>query len=273
MNELQPDQFAERWDVSASRYEATFEPFTTDIARTALGMSPIERGAHAIDIGAGPGGFALELARRGAARVLAVDFSPAMVERIRARAAAASLPAVEARVMDGQALEVPDGAFDVAWSVFGVILFPDADRGFAEMRRVLRDDGCATIVAWTAPERYELMNVLTEIIAAAAPDFAPPKSVPAQLRFKDAEVLDEAMRRAGFRSVEIAPVTGRWQIRDARSLVDNIAFAPGMAALFDALGADRAKRVRDGLLRELEGRHGPGSFALAAQAYLAKALA
>lgn len=231
------------------------------------------RGAHAIDIGAGSGGFALELARRGAAHVLAVDFSPAMVERIRARAAAASLPAVEACVMDGQALEVADGAFDAAWSVFGVILFPDADRGFSEMRRVLRDDGRASIVAWTAPERYELMSLLMEVIAATGPGLAPPRSLPAQLRFKDADVLAKALRRAGFRHVEIVPVTGRWRIPGARSLVDNMAFAPGMAALLGALGADRAKRMQGELLRKLESRYGPGPFVLAGQAHVATALA
>ncbi len=273
MTELQPDQIAERWNVSVLHYEGTFEPFTADFAHAALDTSPIGRGAQAIDIGAGPGGLALELARRSAARVLAVDFSPAMVERIRARAAAEGLTAVEARVMDGQALDIADEAFDLAYSIFGIILFPNADRGFSEMRRVLRPGGRAAIVAWTAPERYELMSLLAKVIAAAAPDFAPPKSLPAQLRFKDAQVLDEALRRAGFSNVKIVPVTGHWQIPDARSLVDNIGFAPGMAALFGALGADRAKRVQGGLLRALEARHGRGSFVLTAEAHLATALA
>ncbi len=105
------------------------------------------------------------------------------------------------------------------------------------------------------------------------PDFPPPKNLPAQLRFKDRLVLDEALRRAGFRDIDIAPVTGHWQIRHARWLVDSIAFAPGMAALFDALGRDRAARVRNGLLHDLEVRHGRGPFVLTGEAHLATGLA
>ena len=40
--------------------------------------------------------------------------------------------------MDGEALDFPAASFDAALSVFGVILFPDAARGLAEMRRVVR---------------------------------------------------------------------------------------------------------------------------------------
>jgi 2-polyprenyl-3-methyl-5-hydroxy-6-metoxy-1,4-benzoquinol methylase len=53
--------------------------------QTLAGCAPIE-GKSVIDIGCGPGHYGVELARRGAARVLGVDFAPGMIDLARARA-------------------------------------------------------------------------------------------------------------------------------------------------------------------------------------------
>jgi 2-polyprenyl-3-methyl-5-hydroxy-6-metoxy-1,4-benzoquinol methylase len=53
--------------------------------RTLAGCSPIE-GKSVIDIGCGPGHYGVELARRGAARVLGVDFAPGMIDIAKQRA-------------------------------------------------------------------------------------------------------------------------------------------------------------------------------------------
>ena len=56
---------------------------------------------------------------------------------------------VRAAVM---ALGLPDGSFDAAISVFGIILFPDADVGMRELARVLKPSARAAIVTWTETE-------------------------------------------------------------------------------------------------------------------------
>jgi len=53
--------------------------------RTLAGCAPIA-GKTVIDIGCGPGHYGVELARRGAARVLGVDFAPGMIEIAKQRA-------------------------------------------------------------------------------------------------------------------------------------------------------------------------------------------
>ena len=58
--------------------------------RTLAGCVPIE-GKTVIDIGSGPGHYAVALAARGAARVLGVDFAPGMIEIARQRAASAGV--------------------------------------------------------------------------------------------------------------------------------------------------------------------------------------
>jgi ubiquinone/menaquinone biosynthesis C-methylase UbiE len=54
-----------------------------------------------------------------------------------------------AEVMDGQDVKLPDGSFDVALSDFAVILFPDIERGLAEMHRVLESGGRIALSAWS----------------------------------------------------------------------------------------------------------------------------
>jgi SAM-dependent methyltransferase len=59
-------------------------------ARTMAGCEPIA-GASVLDVGCGPGHYAIELARRGAGRVVGVDFADGMIELARRQAAAAGV--------------------------------------------------------------------------------------------------------------------------------------------------------------------------------------
>ncbi len=105
---------------------------------------------------------------------------------------------IDAAVMDGMALDLPDASFDAALSVFGIILFPDAERGMREIARVLKPGGRAAIVTWTEPERYELAARLMAAIAAVRGPQAAPASLPAQLRYRDPEDFRRLLSDAGL---------------------------------------------------------------------------
>lgn len=133
----------DHWDTAAQHYEKTAHPFTARYAEAALARVPLTPESRVLDVAAGTGALALVAARTGA-RVLATDFSPGMVARI----AAANVPNVEARVMDGQALALDDGSFDAVFSIFGVIMFPDWRKGLAEMARVTHSGGYGVVATW-----------------------------------------------------------------------------------------------------------------------------
>jgi len=265
---LQPDQKPELWGDHVAVYEEVFEPLTNAFASHALDELDLSPGDLLIDVGAGAGGAALMAAACGA-DVVAIDASPHMVARIIARANGAPGIAgrVHADVMDGMALGLPDGSFDAAISVFGVILFPDADRGMREITRVLKPGGRAAIVTWTETERYELAARLLGAIAAVRGPQPPPTSLPAQLRFRDEPALRRLLGDAGLTVEAIVRVEQRWRMASARWLADHIAFAPGMAAMVGALGTDRAP-VLDTFVAALERDQGRGEVALSAVAHI-----
>jgi ubiquinone/menaquinone biosynthesis C-methylase UbiE len=266
--ELQPDQQPAMWDDHVCVYETVFEPFTmgfADRAASTLHLRPHDR---VLDVAAGSGGAALALAARGYP-VTAIDASVKMVERMRARAAARDV-AVDVQLMDGQALTFPAASFDGALSVFGVILFPAAERGLCEMRRVVRPGGRVAVVTWTEPQSYELAAELGRAIQSVWAD-RPLPPLPAQLRYREEADFRKLFRDAGFPDVTIETVRSVLKAPSARWLADRIAFAPGMAALVGGLGERRAAAL-DVFVKNLETQWGEGEVVLAGVGFIGTAI-
>jgi ubiquinone/menaquinone biosynthesis C-methylase UbiE len=262
-DELQPDQQAARWDDHVVLYEEVFEPLSLAFAREAIARLDLRPGERVLDVAAGAGGAALEVAAAGA-RVTAVDGSPRMFERIVARAREARIE-IDARVMDGHALAFPDASFDAAISIFGVILFPDAPKGLGEMRRVVRPGGRVAVITWTQPQRYELASTLRETIQALGADTGAPDALPAQLRFVDPEAFRQLFGQAGLGDVVIETVEAHLTAPSARWLADRIQFAPGMGAWISRLG-ERREAVIEAFAARIEAAQGTGPVRLGAVA-------
>lgn len=233
---LEPDQVAARWDEHAAIYEAVFEPFTVALSGPALAFLQAVPGQSVLDVGAGPGGLALALARSGHG-VTAIDAAPAMVARIAERAAAAGLD-IDARVGDAMRLQFGAATFDAAISAFAIVLLPDAPGALRELARVVRRRGRIAVVTWTEPDKYELAAMLGAAIAEACPD-RPRPPLPAQLRYRERQAFLALFSAAGLPPPQIEVVEAHLEAPSAHWLLENISFAPGMAALMASLGRHR----------------------------------
>jgi predicted HD phosphohydrolase len=91
--------------------------------------------------------------------------------------------------------------------------------------------------------------------------------VPAQLRYTEPDALAALLRAGGFGSVAVTRVEAALQAASARSLASGLDFAPGMAALLDGLGDDRAA-VEAAFADALEADQGVGPVALGAVAQI-----
>jgi SAM-dependent methyltransferase len=116
-------------------------------AEAALDFAGVRADERLLDVACGSGNAALAAAARGAT-VTGVDPSSGLLEQAAARA---SEQGVEAVWLEGtaDALPVPDDAFDVAVSVFGVIFSPQPAIAAAEMVRSVRSGGTIAVTGWT----------------------------------------------------------------------------------------------------------------------------
>lgn len=96
-------------------------------------------GMEILDIGTGPGFFAIIMSQAGN-KVTAIDCTEAMLREARANAEAAGVTP-DFRVADGQNLEFADGSFDLIISRNVTWTLIDAQRAYSEWQRVLRPDG------------------------------------------------------------------------------------------------------------------------------------
>jgi len=94
-------------------------------------------GKHLLDIGCGTG-FWLPRYGEHAARVTGVEPDPALLERARSRPAPASVSVVSG---SAEHLPLPDASVDVAHARFAYFFGAGAEKGLAEVRRVLRPGG------------------------------------------------------------------------------------------------------------------------------------
>ncbi len=144
-NAATPDEIGAMFDAIAPRYDllnALISGFQEPRwRRRAIDATGVGRGMAAIDVATGTGKVAEGLADRVGTfgRVVGVDISGGMIER--ARAAYRDRVELEFLSGDALALPAPDGSFDAATIAFGMRNLSDYERGFVEMRRVVRAGG------------------------------------------------------------------------------------------------------------------------------------
>jgi SAM-dependent methyltransferase len=101
-------------------------------------MLPAIEGRRIVDLGCGFGWFCRWAAEQGAAEVLGLDRSSAMLDRARAFGAQ---PGITYREADLEQLSLPEARFDFAFSALALHYLADAGRFFAAVHRALAPGG------------------------------------------------------------------------------------------------------------------------------------
>lgn len=137
--DLDKDMVIQAYGRWAPVYDLVFGPVFRTGRRAAIEAA--ERvGGRILEVGVGTGLSLPHYARTN--RVFGVDISAAMLERARERVAKQHLHHVEGLdVMDAEALEFPDAAFDVVVAQYVVTAVPHPERALDEFARVVRPGG------------------------------------------------------------------------------------------------------------------------------------
>jgi SAM-dependent methyltransferase len=122
--------------------------------RQAFRMIPPVTHPRILDVGCGPGGPTLELARLSDGEIIGLDIHrPSLDElarRIQAAGLAERVHVVNCSLLD---MDFPDGSFDIIWSE-GSIHVIGFERGLKEWHRFIRPDGFLVIhdMVWLRPD-------------------------------------------------------------------------------------------------------------------------
>ncbi|WP_439816591.1 class I SAM-dependent methyltransferase [Zavarzinia sp. CC-PAN008] len=255
--EPMPVQRAATWDASVADYASLAEPFTAQYAVQALALAGGGRpGQRILDVAAGTGALTMPAAQAGAS-VLAVDFSAGMVAHLDQRLRLAGLDALgcAARVMDGQALDLPDGGFDAAFSIFGVMMFPDFRKGLAEMARVLRPGGTACLAVWTRSDGAGPAPILGEVLRDLFPQIQRPVPPPGMQILITPDGLAAELGAVGLVEVAVTRIHGSWHAPSADWAVDNATLMFRQSPVYAALSAEDRQRLAEALRARMKADH------------------
>jgi ubiquinone/menaquinone biosynthesis C-methylase UbiE len=256
----------EPWNLVAADYVDIAMPLLGLFGEVAIERAAIGPTARVVDVATGPGTVACRAAAR-AASVDAIDFSAEMVARCRARAGALGLRNVTVVEGDGQALPYADASFDLGFSMFGLMFFPDRLRGFGELCRVLRPGGRAFVTSWSSVEESPLM--LARIAAWRAADPNAPSPQKNVLTLEDPRLFAREMGKAGFVDVAVEPVYRDREFRDLDDLCKGTTRgnAPFELVRREIGEQEWTRRMR--IVRDYLGEHyGPFPLRLGSTAYL-----
>jgi ubiquinone/menaquinone biosynthesis C-methylase UbiE len=252
----------EPWSLVADDYTLELLPMFELFARDALALAPTAAGARLLDVAAGPGTLTLIAAEAGRS-LSAIDFSPQMVLNLKRRLNGAQLGA-DVRLGDGQALPWGDAEFDAAFSMFGLMFFPDRARGFAELYRVLKPGGMAVVSSWATFEGIfaSVMAGMREVL----PEI-PFGSGKGPLGEPD-EFADELVA-AGFGDVKVTPHTHTLRADSPAEVWSQCqrTTAP-IVLLKKRLGDTKWAEVTGGVVERLEAQYGTGPVDVTTTAYL-----
>jgi SAM-dependent methyltransferase len=194
------------WTNIAAAYEEVNEPFMGLWAEEAIRIAQLRPDDRVLDVATGPGTLAVRAAPL-VREVVATDYAEGMLARLNARIERDKIRNVSVKQMNGQQLELASESFDAAFSLFGLIFFPDRARGFSELHRVLKPQGRAVVVGWGPLARAPLIEAMIRGVREALPDLPAPKGTPPVESLSDPARFATEMMEAGFDEVEIVTRT------------------------------------------------------------------
>jgi len=222
----------------------------------------VDSDTEALEVAAGSGALTQALAKR-VKSLLATDFAEEMIAILRERMRANGVENVTCEVMDGQALALDDASFDRAACSFGLMLFPDRAKGFAELRRALRPGGRALVTGWAGPENFQALGIFLQAVRMAFPNMPPPPAPPPVFSLADPDSFKAQMEAAGFDEVEVSFVSRELEVDDFDVMWGMLTSgAPPVQMLFDRVGPQGKGKVRDTLAGIIEKRFGSGPIHL-----------
>ena len=261
-----------RWAVLQERLDAQF----ADLTDAALDHAGPRAGDRVLDVGCGCGATVLALAGRVGPRgtVVGVDVSRPMLDVAAQRVRAGQLPGVTLLLADASTHPFEPGAFDLAFSRFGVMFFDDPVQAFANIRRPLAGGGRLSFACW----RRMSENPFFLVPFVAAKPYLPPQppadpEAPGPFAFADEDRVGRILNAAGFSAIEVVRHDPMIRLGGAAAAADLATQMGPVARLLAEAEAGVKAAAQAAILEEFTRHEGPDGILLPGSVWLVSARA
>lgn len=230
-----------------------FEGYADDLARRVAAERPL----RVLEVAAGTGALTRAMASRlDETSIVATDLNQAMLDLAAERQA----DDLRIRWRQADALDLPfeDEAFDVVACQFGVMFFPDKQKGYGEALRVLRPGGRYLFNTWDALARNDFPSVITEALAETFPADPPLFMERTPHGYHDVGTIEQDVVRAGFKEVSVETVAKRCHGNSAAEVATAFCQGTPMRGEIEARSPPDLTAATNAAARALERRFGSG---------------
>lgn len=203
------NRIAPGYDVPALR----FFPFAAD--RLAARLNP-KRAAKVLDVATGTGAVALALAQGvgDAGRIMAIDLSEDMLDRLQEKIDKFGIRNIDLHVMDAASLEFRREVFDNVVCSFGIFYLPDMFAGLKEWMRVTKPGGRVMFTVFgkqAFQPMMELFDKQLECFGVASPDSGASSFAARLFNPDDCRAL---LKRAGLEDIDVTTEQLGYHLKD-----------------------------------------------------------
>jgi len=195
-----------------------------------------------------------------------------MIEVAKKQAAALELDNVEFRLLDAEALDLPDDCVDGVTCRWGYMLMADPGTALRETRRVLRDSGRVSCAVFSGPEMNPWAAIPARILVERGHMPVPQPGTPGILALGDQDLLQQLFVSAGFEQPTIEAVDFIVHADNLDDYWDLLNHAAGaIAMVLERLPAEEREEVRADLAQAITPFSDRGRIELPAQSLVVAA--
>jgi len=249
MNEQQRKaMLKETFDTVSGGYDDRALRFFPASAAHMAALLRLRGDEHVLDVACGTGHASLAAARLlPSGRVIAVDFSPGMLDQARQKADSLGIRNIEFLERDMQNLGFPSGSFDIAVCAFGIFFVMDMETQLSHIASTVKPGGTVAISCFQ--ENY--FHPLKDLMAKRLLSYGVEMPVQTWKRISNETGCRELFEKAGLANIAVHRKNVGYYLESAGQWWD-VVWNAGFRRMVSQLSPDNQTRFKQEHLQEVE---------------------